>query len=293
MKLLSCLLVLLYALCWCCTAANARVASSTECNHISGHGFVLFSDLECTTHWIHHLPEFQCPHMYDVKAQVQFVNATQERIYCQDRARGEEFTYTVVPEFVLPRFIAGEISSFSSPLTRGFFNSTLVDDVAMTVQQDGVIFARQFDMLTAQTLTYYLWPASANPFATSSSSASSSYFYMSHYVTTPPNFDQLMMARVYSTDGSWEFPADRRSPLAVYFPGVSDVYASRLRENLTYKAVIQGALNGQQHPVTIETVQNYYPGPAGYNGDGTTDYREYCVDKEKPHWVECVGLMVQ
>ena len=77
--------VLLLVVCCGGLVSCGDVASWTECNWETSHGFVLSPNPSCTSFYIFHLGEFECPHQMDVKAQVVFEDPKDEAAFCQVR----------------------------------------------------------------------------------------------------------------------------------------------------------------------------------------------------------------
>lgn len=71
-----------------------------------------------------------------------------------------------------------------------------------------------------------------------------------------------------------------------------NIYPRRLQEGQDYTGTVYGVLNGhlQLTEIPIHVEKNIYPGPNQANGDGLEDFKQYCVDTDRPVWDSCLAL---
>tara|TARA_R110002050_G_scaffold286979_1_gene437846 strand:+ start:293 stop:949 length:657 start_codon:yes stop_codon:yes gene_type:complete len=211
-------------------------------------------------------------------------NSDDEAQYCKDAVATGETTYCVAPEFILPNFIVGNIANFTSPLYRGFFtddDSNVINE-KLSLKVEEVFYARQYDTLPITHLTYLIWPASPSTLPADGSAAE---FFVSHYITVPPNFDQIMRVRVL--DSSFWSP-ERVYPLTMYMAETTDEYVSRFSVDQLVTGMLFGGNSTDIGKLyTFHVLENVYPSVSEYNGDGQTDFLQYCVEPARPRWYLC------
>lgn len=246
---------------------GALLCHGSTCDYVSGHGMVVVSSEDCLHFIGHHLGEFECPHQYDVKVVFRFANPLDRQRFCQlMAANATQTVYTIAPELVLPDLFAGKVKAFSSDVTDGFFGETLMANVSFIYEK--TLYAAAYGVLRPHTLTYLILPDGGN-----------GTFLMWHYISTPPDFDHVL--RVVVTTPEFSFPAGHEWAMIVQFPSLANDYSNRLTGGY-----IQGFVNGTQS-VTIKVMRHIYPSFRGYNGDGRTDFAQYCVEPNRPKWPLC------
>lgn len=250
--------------------------AGTPCDYQTGHGFVFFSpnyDSNCDSFFIYHLAELECPHQYIVVAEVS-PDPALKAAYCKQIQTGNETTYGVAPEFILPQFMRGQITTFTSQFFQGFFTTVLLDSV--TVNLKNIVYAQMINIIQPGSLGYFLYEDSEDN------------RFMSHAITTAPDFDQLLLVDVQA-DNPDDAPNGRKGPVYVSF-NVPNTYANRLKEGQDYTGMMYAVIyDGQLSPreIKIHIRKNIYPGPNKLNGDGQTDFQRFCAEKDRPVWDSC------
>jgi hypothetical protein len=234
------------------------------CDYATGHGLVIVPSPSCSHFLGHHLGEFECPHQYDVKISFTFASQSDQSTFCRTVRNRTQTTYTMAPEVVLPQLAAGVVSTFTSDIYDGFFGATIMSNVTFLYER--TVFFMQYGLLRPPQLTYLLLPEDDGQ-----------TLLLWHYVSTPPDFDHLL--RVSS---SYSFPKVHGWALAVQFANLSNNYDNRLAPGKEYAGIVNGTTVS-----TFKVISNIYPGTNRYNGDGRTDFVQYCVEPNRPKWNLC------
>lgn len=246
------------------------------CDYSTGHGFVFFSpnvDSDCDSFVIYHLGELECPHQYIVAAEVT-VQKNVRDLYCNKFKSGNETVFVVAPEFILPQFFGGQIPSFTSQFFQGFFTTVLLDSIAVNVVN--IIYGQMINVVQPGSLAYYLYEDSKG------------HQFMSHVISTAPDFDHLILVEVGGTPIK-NTNTGRKGPVLVQF-SPANTFANRLQEGKEYEGTVYEVnQKGQMEarPISVWTHQNIYPGPNKLNGDGQTDFQQFCVEPSRPMWDSC------
>lgn len=243
----------------CCVATVAfGAATYRECNYPSGHGMVVLAAPDCRSFVAHHLGEFECPHHWDVKLRFRFASESDRVTFCGLNAS----LFTLAPTVVLPSLAqASPPAPFTSDVMTGFFGNPALSNVRFWL--DRTLYVAEYGLLRPRTLQYLVLPEQG-----------SNTFIAWHLVTTPPDFDQVL--RVSLTGVS--FPKGRDWPLLLELD-LPNEYEHRLSL-------------GQRYPIrspagSLRVDKLLYPTADKENGDGTTDFLQYCVNKTRPQWALC------
>ena len=262
-----------------CLVSAKEAATFNECNYKSGHGMVLLSSKLCNYFVFHHLGEFECPHSWDVKVEVAFENQSEQSSFCKIVLESNQTTFTLAPEFFLPSFFTGNGPSIISnaQVFSGFFTGDPVINVTLRVVQ--TLFYEEYGMIMLPNLTYNVLPLGNDE------------LLLWHRIGIAPDFDHgkekdwfyywlLIFSLVLRVSSDFSFPTSRKWPMLVEFPFVN-TFDNRLQEG----SKVHGFIGGLQYAFAIE--ENIYPGADKLNGDGKTDFQQYCVVPSRPKWHLC------
>lgn len=161
---------------------------------------------------------------------------------------------------------AGTVTAFSSDITSGFFGDVVMQNVSF-VWRSTPYFA-EYGLLRPSVNSYLLLP----------DHGSAASFLLWHMVTTPPDFDQVLRIQA----PGFVFPSGRNWPLMVQFPSMPNDYKWRLVVGQSYDGVLNGTST-----LSFRVLSNIYPSPSQFNGDGRTDFVQYCVVPSRPKWALC------
>ena len=199
------------------------------------HNMLVFGE---KTIFLSHLPmfdsvtpdktDYSSPHRYHVILAVSFQSGEQnlQNVYVEDRRTHESAKlYTLNPEtFVLPRLFSGStqrspLTGFNAKVFRGHLEKGgqvvrgLVD---VEVKVRGVVHFRQLNPQTSKPkeLTYLLFGSTQEAF-------------LAHYISQPPDFDQVLSVKV---DGHRFTDAELAKGIEVTIPGKSNNVTDRVKE---------------------------------------------------------------
>ncbi|MEW2051686.1 hypothetical protein [Streptomyces sp. NPDC005476] len=197
----------------------------TAAEPMATHGMLVVGE---EVAYLSHLAMFMSPHDFQVLLAVTFTSDTgdAQKTYRDDRRVTGTDIYTLRPErFRLSDLMgAGGQSvrrSFTGTLFRGHFErggTEIIDPV--TVEVKNIIHFRQFEHHASRPadLTYIMF-------------GSSRELYLAHFITTPPDFDQIISVKqVRSVSGAPLTDEVLRKGPGVAIPGTADAPGNRLQE---------------------------------------------------------------
>ena len=201
-----------------------------------------------------HLPMFMSPHDYQVilEGTLSQPGTDPQRIYREDRARHPEAVYTFNPvAFVLPDIAppTPKRKQFRGDLFRGHFESppefpaepSLIAG-GVTVQVTNVVYFQKLmpHPTRPDTLEYLLF-------------GSSEEMFLAHLITQPPDFDQIVSARITGR----QLTADQlRRGVRVRLAGNARSLAERLKPG---KAVpVTAEVSGEKVTFNVEAQADLY-----------------------------------
>ena len=185
------------------------------------HGMLFFGE---GTLYLSHLPMFMSMHDRQVLREVTLTAPGQDAqaVYLADRRATGERVYTLVPErFSLQRLDAegdDALRTFQGTLHRGHFekpgNEAILEDLRVDVTN--VIHFRRFDpqATVLSELQYLLFGHPGE-------------LYLAHWITRPPDFDQVLPAKSIRPDFSEE---ELRHGVVLTCPGRKNRITDRLRD---------------------------------------------------------------
>jgi hypothetical protein len=207
------------------------------------------------TMFFSHLPMFMSPHDYQVilEGTLSQSGTDPQRIYREDRARhpaGTVYTFNPVA-FVLPDLAppAPKRKQFRGDLFRGHFESppefpaepSLIAS-GVTVEVTNVVYFQKLMPNTPRpnTLEYLLFGTSEE-------------IFVAHLITGPPDFDQIVSARVTGR----QFTADQlQRGVRIQLAGMARSVAERLKPGKAVKATAE--VSGEKVTVNVETEAELY-----------------------------------
>jgi len=199
---------------------HSHHGSMDQPHDVGVHGMLFFGEV---TLYLSHLPMFMSMHDHQVILEVSLTATGKDAhaIYRADRRDSGERVYTLVPErFSLQRLGAGgadALRTFQGTLHRGHFEKpgkeAILEDVRVSVIN--VIHFRKFDPNATMLpeLQYLLFGHSGE-------------LYLAHWITRPPDFDQVLPVKSISPDFSDE---ELRHGIILTFPGRKNQITERLR----------------------------------------------------------------
>ena len=207
--------------------------------------------------YLSHLPMFMSPHDYQVILEATFTKAGDDPQgkYVADRRQSGAKVYTLPPEsFVLPDLVETgpdgqpRRTSFRGDVIRNHFERPNTQPArvsqGVTVGVKNVVYFQKFDPDAYQppALTYLLF-------------GTPSELFLAHAITSPPDFDHVLAAKV---SGHQFTDEELRKAVRIAFPGRASTPASCLKEGerLTAEATLAGASDSM--PLEVEVGTQFY-----------------------------------
>ena len=222
--------VFVFVIIFYCSSAQAinEVHTLHSKDGLATHNMLVFGE---KTIYLSHLPMFQeknaplMPHRYQAILEVRFdkAGATPQEVYFKDRKSHPAIKmYTINPEkFLLPSLAGGDtVRRFKGTVFRGHpeklqkGEGLILTDIAVTVKK--VVHFREFDsaMKKPAQLEYLLF-------------GKGDELFLAHYITSPPDFDQVLAVQITGTTFSNE---ELAKGIKLSVPGTANTAAARLRE---------------------------------------------------------------
>ena len=223
------------------------------------HNMLVFGTKEI---YLSHLPmfhavntaktEFTSPHRYQVILAASFLKNGQnlQKIYTDDRLKNPNVRiYTLNPEeFVLTKLNQPPmLSGFRATVFRGHLEKggQIVDGLKdIDVKINRIVHFRKFNPLSSQptALKYLLF-------------GNGSELFLAHYITRPPNFDQVLSVRV---NGHTFTDAELAKGIEIIIPGKLDQAKGCLKEKQQVAGQIQTADPNRPLTITLNVAKEIY-----------------------------------
>lgn len=201
--------------------------------------------------YVSHLPMFMSPHDFQVIVRVTGEAAGRYGDFVAHFGSSDIYTFEPEPfalEELDPLGEGGPArKSFGGKLFRGHFErggSEIASDVSFEIEQ--VVHFRRFGSVAegaAQELRYLGFGESDAAF-------------LAHFITGPPDFDQILNVEITSPGGVSD--EDLRRGVVIGAPGRPNDFEARLQEGEVFSGEVQAGSAGDSAPIELTVASEYY-----------------------------------
>jgi hypothetical protein len=204
--------------------------------------------------YLSHMPLFnsQC-HSYQAILEVVFTgDANPQEKYLLDRAKSpiqNEYTIEPIEHFLLPTIASGKVKSFKANIHRGQYERNSEPQLVasnITVEIKSVAYFQKLDGKAnshdSKFMQYLLFGDINDK-------------YLSHLITNPPDFDQILSSKV-SLNSSDNISTLRAVKLVM--PGRKIMKSSKLKQALKPHDEVISLINGKGNPIKIKVGEEYF-----------------------------------
>jgi hypothetical protein len=243
-KILSFIFVVLVV---CSIIVKPAYTQSSQCIH----GMRIVGEKSI---YLSHMPLFnsQC-HSYQAILEVVFKgDGNPQAKYLLDQAKSpiqNEYTIEPIEHFLLPKIGSGEVKSFKANIHRGQYERNTEPQLIasnITVAIKNVVYFQQLavtaDSHDSNFMQYLLF-------------GDLNEKYLSHLITKPPDFDQILSSKV-SLNSSDNISTLRAVKLVI--SGRKIMKSSKLKQALKPHDEVISLINGKGKPVKIKVGEEYF-----------------------------------